>query len=124
MKTNVAVLLSMVLWIGCSSMDPQTLTRDRAKAILERSKSFEPQIVELELTQEQMTQGDQLGYWRLGRNFGDERIALTPQGSLFFSRLEVFGRTAVVTKEKLPPSIVAVTGLSNAQNGTKALEFK
>jgi len=135
-----------VLWIvgclivlaslGCSG----SLSRDKAKSIIQESRDFAPQKIKFVLTAQELQDGATKGYWQyrtIASGFGGTAtmFSLTSVGMKVF-RLDdedhqvlafTGGDISVTTREAIPKKIIEVTGIADGavgQNGTsKVVEF-
>jgi hypothetical protein len=128
MMRKILVLLSVaaVCLTGCSTSNPKTLTRSKAKEMLEASKFLDPSKPTISLTKTDMEQGEKAGYWHVQRGTQTD-CALTPEGQKVFSSAACYispewGGTVNPTAA-LKPKIVEVTGISGASATYKEVEF-
>lgn len=134
MKLIISLATLLVL-AGCSSSGSSTLTRDKAKAVLEKSEAVQKGISTITLDDQDVQAGLKAGLWRQQKpsNFinitgGDPILELTPLGRKYFRQFhpQIEGRI-VDLNHPANAKITEITGISNAPldtDGTmKAVDF-
>jgi len=120
MKNPASLSLVLVL-LFCASCS-NSLSRDKAKALINASDQF-AQIAErtaaLEIDRDSFNQGVQRGYWE-SVNPNDAEAHITRAGGKFFSRVFTSspsgkGLFLVYAHVRLNPSVVEVTGISESK---------
>ena len=134
------ILLSALSFCGCSS---SSLTREKAKDVIEHSANYKPQSLGLNLKWNEADELIKEGYldWKNDLLYGNKTsyyaLVISAKGSKYFARCDGYAemiRAGVVsTSIRTPfvllatpvrPAVVAVTGLADGPDKTKIVEYQ
>lgn len=124
MKTRLVLAIAFVLLlVGCHS---STLTRGKAKDVIESSDRYKLQKVHVALTNGEFQNLWRAGYLQVRMVMFQQQLEVGPKGKGLIDSGNLWpGGTnpAIVLSTPLKPHVLEVTGITDGENGSKIVEY-